>query len=96
MADVLLAQKNGPIYEVRINRPDALNALNFEVMDQLAHVVSQVETDEGIRVFILKGTGQQYFASGGDLREFASLRTAEEGREMAARMSRILQRIEDA
>lgn len=96
MAEVLVTQKTGPIYEARINRPEALNALNFEIMDQLAHVISEVETNEEIRVFIVKGTGQRYFASGGDLREFSSLRTAEEGREMAAKMSRILQRIEDA
>lgn len=95
MADVLLTQKQGSVYIARINRPDALNALNFEVMDRMAEMIGEIETDDDIRVFILEGSGQRYFASGGDLREFSSLKTSEEGREMAAKMGRILQRIED-
>ncbi len=96
MADVLLTQKHGSIYIAQINRPDALNALNFEVMDRMSEMISEIETDEDIRVFIMKGTGKRYFASGGDLREFSSLKSPEDGREMAAHMGRILQRIEDA
>lgn len=96
MSEVIITNKYGPIYEAQINRPDALNAINFKIMDELARVISEVETDEEVRVFILKGSGQRYFASGGDLFEFANLHSAEDGREMAGRMSRILQRIEDA
>ena len=78
----------------RINRPEAMNAVNFELMEQLETLLSKLEKDEEVRLFILTGTGKSFIA-GGDLREFHSIRDAEGAREMSARMINILKRIEE-
>ena len=77
-----------------INRPEVKNAINFEVIDQLEEIVHEIESDESIRSFVLSGTGNESFISGGDLKEFHTLKTAEEAKPMARRMLNIYQRLE--
>lgn len=79
-----------------INRPEAYNAINFKVMEGLEKVCDEIEQNEEIRVFILTGQGNKYFASGGDLKEFAKLKTEHDARLMSMRMGDILHRIESA
>ncbi|HKJ30193.1 MAG TPA: enoyl-CoA hydratase/isomerase family protein [Balneolales bacterium] len=78
----------------KIARPRALNAIDFEVMEQLESILDLLEKDEAIRVFILSGEGHKSFVSGGDLRKFSTLDTEEDGKKMAQRMTTILKRIE--
>lgn len=78
----------------RINRPDARNAIDFEVMEKLEELVLQVEEDETIRVLILSGAGTQSFVSGGDLKKFHSIKSKDEATAKAKRMQRLLLRIE--
>ncbi|MEX0928159.1 MAG: enoyl-CoA hydratase/isomerase family protein [Balneolales bacterium] len=82
------------IIRAEVNRPDSKNAINFEVMEELELVLSEIEENTAIRVFILSGAGDEYFISGGDLKDFAGLQSGREGREMATRMTNILHRIE--
>jgi enoyl-CoA hydratase/carnithine racemase len=79
----------------RINRPDAHNAIDFEVMEELENIVERLEEDDSIRVFILSGAGSESFISGGDLRKFHQLTTEEEAEKMSRRMHRLLKRIEE-
>lgn len=76
-----------------LNRPEKRNAVNFQVMEELEHLLERLEGDESLRAFILEGSGD-IFISGGDLREFHTLKTAGEARPMAERMHRILLRLE--
>lgn len=87
-------QKNHSLWAV-INRPEAHNAINFEVMDALESVLDRLEGDLALRAFVLRGCGSKSFISGGDLREFHTLETAEEAEQMARRMHDILRRIEE-
>jgi enoyl-CoA hydratase/carnithine racemase len=91
---ILRVEQKNHICRAVINRPKALNAINFEVMDELEQLLDQVETDNNTRCFILTGEGREAFISGGDLREFHTIKTAEEARPMAKRMMSILVRIE--
>lgn len=76
-----------------INRPQSRNAVNFALMETLEETLDQLETDTSLRVFVLSGTGD-HFISGGDLREFHTLKTAEEAKLMAKRMLSIYKRLE--
>jgi enoyl-CoA hydratase/carnithine racemase len=75
-----------------VNRPEAMNAVNFELMDRLEELIDQFSSDSQTRLFILTGSGNS-FISGGDLREFHQLKTADEARQMTRRMLRLLDRI---
>jgi len=90
----LIVTKEKYVITAHVNRPESRNAVNFELMEQLETLLSKLEKDEEVRLFILTGTGKSFIA-GGDLREFHSIRDAEGAREMSARMIDILKRIEE-
>jgi enoyl-CoA hydratase/carnithine racemase len=77
-----------------IDRPEALNAVDYEVMEALEEAVDRLEGEPRWRCFVLTGAGEKCFISGGDLRRFADLTTADQAGEMATRMKAILARLE--
>lgn len=79
----------------KIARPRALNAIDFDVMENLEEILDILEKDEKIRIFILSGEGHKSFVSGGDLRKFSTLDNEEDGKAMAQRMTTILKRVEN-
>ncbi|RDV36621.1 enoyl-CoA hydratase/isomerase family protein [Bradymonadaceae bacterium TMQ3] len=83
----------GAVWWVEVAREARLNAINEEVMVGLEEVLTRAERTPELRVLVLGGAGRA-FVSGGDLREFAGLRTREEAEAMSRRMRRILSRIE--
>lgn len=90
---VLKVEFNNYICKATVHRPVAHNAVNFEVMDALESLLSELENDSEVRCLILQGN-EKAFISGGDLQEFHTIKTAEEAKPMAKRMLSILQRIE--
>lgn len=70
MNEVILTGPEAGVATLRINRPDARNALNQNVRQQLAEYVSALGRDAETRCIILTG-GDQYFVAGADLRDLA-------------------------
>lgn len=56
---------------VTINRPDKLNALNDQVMAELADAAGRIATDDGIKGAILTGAGPKAFVAGADIGDLA-------------------------
>src|SRR5438445_661998 len=56
---------------ITINRPDKLNALNDQVMAELADVAQRLATDDAIRGAILTGAGPKAFVAGADIGDLA-------------------------
>ena len=61
MAFVTL-EKKGPVGIVTMNRPEALNALDRQVLEDLNTVLDQVEADPEILVAIVTGAGRSFVA----------------------------------
>ena len=59
---------NGSIVLATLNRPDALNALNDELMDELFSVLDDYEIDDDLRCLILTGSDKA-FAAGADIKQ---------------------------
>lgn len=55
---------------VRINRPDAMNALNTPLMIELMDVLEKLDSDENVGAFVLTGD-ERAFAAGADIKEMA-------------------------
>ncbi len=70
MSSPLLVERNGPVATLTLNRPDALNTLDFALMDALVAAAADVAADDALRVVVLRGAGR-HFMAGGDLRTFA-------------------------
>lgn len=67
MTPLILTQQNGPILEISLNRPEAYNALNLEVMVMLGNTLASAAINASIRGVMLTGEGRA-FCSGGDLK----------------------------
>jgi enoyl-CoA hydratase len=67
---ILIEIKEG-IALITLNRPDRLNALNFELVDRLMAVLDAIEADASVRAMILTGAGERAFSAGADIHEFS-------------------------
>jgi enoyl-CoA hydratase/carnithine racemase len=76
----LLYDKRNAIGYVTINRPEKLNALNHQVMEELFDCFQTLQKDEEVRVVILTGSGEKAFVAGADINELA-VQTPVEGKE---------------
>jgi enoyl-CoA hydratase/carnithine racemase len=68
--NTLIFEKHGAVATITLNRPDALNAYNIQMRDDLYEVLTAIKADEEIRSVILKGAGEKAFCAGADLSEF--------------------------
>jgi len=72
----LLLEKKDKIGILKINRPEALNALNSEVLEELDRAIDDIERDEDIYVLIITGEGRA-FVAGADIGEMKDLNPLE-------------------
>jgi len=71
MADSLvLVERDGAIAVVLLNRPDQLNALSDELMEELVSALAELDRDESVRAIVLGGS-ERAFAAGADIGELA-------------------------
>jgi len=75
MALVLYEVKDN-VAVITINRPEALNALNSEVLDELGNVIGGIDLGV-VRAVILTGAGEKSFVAGADIGEMSSLTKAQ-------------------
>ena len=68
---VVVREQRGAVLVLRMNRPEARNALNPALMGELGAGFAAAETDPEIRAVVLTGTGDRAFCAGMDLRAFA-------------------------
>ncbi len=68
--EVIIYEKRDGIGYITLNRPQALNAYNIRMRDELYEVLEAVRDDPDVEVVILKGAGDKAFCAGADLTEF--------------------------
>ncbi|SEQ40737.1 enoyl-CoA hydratase [Lachnospiraceae bacterium NE2001] len=76
MAEFVTYEQDGFVGVITINRPQALNALNSKVLEDLEEVFGAVDL-ETTRALILTGAGEKSFVAGADIGEMSSLTKAE-------------------
>ena len=74
--DFVLYEVNGAVGTITINREKALNALNSQVLDELAATLDAVDLNT-VRCLILTGAGEKSFVAGADIGEMSTLTKAE-------------------
>ncbi len=67
----ILLEKKGAVALITLNRPEALNALNKQLMDELTEALLALEVDDDIGVTVITGS-EKAFAAGADIHEMAS------------------------
>ena len=67
MTDPILTQRQENILQVNLNRPEAFNALNLDMMEALGKTMASAAVDDSLKGVMLTGSGKA-FCSGGDLK----------------------------
>lgn len=94
MYNTIKTELTDNIFFIYINRPDKMNALNQEVMKELALAVDEVYTNKEIRSAVITGKGEKAFVAGADISEFLAL-SNEQGIELAKKGQVVFKHIED-
>lgn len=89
----LQMETNDRIVIITINRPEALNALNNQVLNELEAALIQIRDDENIKGAIITGSGKS-FVAGADIRQMVNY-TPSQARKYMSRAQAIFNLIED-
>jgi enoyl-CoA hydratase len=92
--DNLLLERDGAVAVLAINRPQVLNALNTETIDELRRAVLELKRDASVRVLVITGAGDKSFVAGADINELA-VQTPVQGKEHALRGQHVFDLIEN-
>jgi enoyl-CoA hydratase len=89
----LVSERRGPVLVLRLNRPEARNALTWRMIGEIGAAVADAEADPEIRVVVVTGTGDRAFCAGMDLRAYAGddVPSAEESAAIAAPYMRLVE-----
>ncbi|MEV0757400.1 enoyl-CoA hydratase/isomerase family protein [Streptosporangium sp. NPDC050280] len=94
-SETVLVERTGPVTIVTINRPEAYNALNAEVLSRLRAAVLDADADPAVRAVVVTGSGEKAFCAGADLKELAGM-SADRAHETLRTGQRVLRDIERA
>jgi enoyl-CoA hydratase len=91
--DSLRIERDGRVVVLTFNRPEARNAMTFEMYERLHDLCEQVDQDPEARVLVLRGAGDKAFVSGTDIRQFLEFRTRDDALQYEGRITRVLGRL---
>jgi len=89
-----LAPEEENIGVITLNRPDALNALNMELLTELDNLLEEIRKDEKIRVVVITGAGRA-FSAGADIKEAEKLKEDADIRKFVQAGQRLMDKIEN-
>jgi enoyl-CoA hydratase len=67
----ILVDRDERVGIVTLNRPKELNAINFQLVSELANALEEFDRDDEIRCIVLTGAGERTFAAGADIKEMS-------------------------
>jgi enoyl-CoA hydratase len=94
MYKTLIYEKKENIGVLTINRPEKLNALSNELIEELGIFLDDVENDTELRVLVMTGAGEKAFVAGADIQELVD-RDALVGRRVSRTRQTVFSRIEN-
>jgi len=89
----ILFEAKEDIGYVTINRPNALNALNIDLLNELEHVFRYINTADNVKCVIITGAGRA-FVAGADIAQMSKL-NVNEGRDMTIKGQKVMELIEN-
>jgi enoyl-CoA hydratase/carnithine racemase len=79
VSDEIIITRDGPVVTLTFNRPQARNAMTWEMYERLERTCDEVDADDSVRVLVLRGAGGKAFVAGTDIGQFTAFKTAEDG-----------------
>jgi enoyl-CoA hydratase/carnithine racemase len=87
-------ETDGPVATLTFNRPEARNAMTWEMYEALAAACDEVERDPAVRVFVLRGAGGRAFVAGTDIAQFRQFAGGDDGIAYERRLDAVVDRLE--
>ena len=91
----LLYERRGAIAIVTFNRPDARNAMTWDMYDALYEACEHVDKDDRVRVLVLRGAGDRAFVAGTDIAQFREFTTEKHALDYEKSQDRNISRVEN-
>ena len=79
VSDCVLVVRDGPVVTLTFNRPQARNAMTWDMYQRLHDTCEEVDADDSVRVLVLKGAGGKAFVAGTDISQFSSFESGDDG-----------------
>jgi enoyl-CoA hydratase/carnithine racemase len=92
--EAIKVERDGAACIITLHRPEKRNALSLKAMDEIAHAVSEAESDAAMRAVIITG-GEKFFSAGADLNEALEVKTIADGDGFFGRANRLFARLEE-
>ena len=90
----ILSEVRGRTLWITFNRPQARNALTFQMYEGLAALCREVPIDGSIRALVIHGAGGKAFAAGTDMTQFRAFERAQDALDYEARIEAVLEAVE--
>ncbi|OLC57404.1 MAG: hypothetical protein AUH85_03250 [Chloroflexi bacterium 13_1_40CM_4_68_4] len=86
----LRLERDGQLAFITVNRPAARNSFTYEMYARMAALCDEVAREDGVRVVIMRGAGEEAFIAGSDIGQFVDFRTADQARAYEAHVERAI------
>ena len=80
---------------ITLNRPDRLNTLVPQLVDELDHALAELEKDESVRCLVIAGAGEKAFSAGADVTAFGDVSKSHRVWQMSRRTQQVFNRLAD-
>ncbi|MBI4729981.1 MAG: enoyl-CoA hydratase/isomerase family protein [Acidobacteria bacterium] len=95
MEEPILWAREDAVGLITLNRPEAMNAMSVEMLDEMSRILDRAEGAAGLRVLILSAQGERAFCVGADLKSRAKdYQEGSTGDPLGARVRRVFRRLE--
>src|SRR5437763_12564541 len=89
-----LFETDGPLAFLTFNRPEARNAMTWDMYEALVEACERVDRDADLRVLIFRGAGGKAFVAGTDIAQFQGFSDRQDGIKYEERLDAVLDRLE--
>jgi enoyl-CoA hydratase len=93
-AEELLVDQRGSVRWITFNRPQARNALTWNMYDRLLVACADINADRSVRAVVFTGAGGQAFVAGTDIAQFRAFKTEKDALEYEAKGNVVMSTIE--
>ena len=87
-------RRDGQVAFVRFERPEARNAMTWEMYDELSRVLDELSSASDVRAVVFRGAGGKAFVAGTDISQFTRFDSAEDGIEYERFVDELIARVE--
>ena len=91
----LAYERRGAVALLTFNRPDARNAMTWDMYQGLFDACEHVDADDRVRVFVLRGAGDKAFVAGTDISQFKKFTTPQHAIDYEKSQNRNISRVEE-